>query len=143
MDSEPPADVSADPPRVLPGAPVMVSVCTTCKTIDGVAVGAPMLEAVRAALAGAGAVQVRAVQCLSACKRAATVAVSSEGGYTFVFGDLDGASGADAVAAFVASYQDSHYGLVPWRQRPEVLRKGTVVRLPPPQWSPDDGRAPA
>ncbi|PZA11300.1 DUF1636 domain-containing protein [Rhodopseudomonas palustris] len=143
MDSDPTADPSADLSRSLPGVPVIVSVCTTCKTTDGVAVGAPMLEAVRAVLAGSATVQVRAVQCLSACKRAATVAVSSEGGYTFVFGDLDGESGADAVAAFVTSYQGSHYGLVPWRQRPEVLRKGTVVRLPPPQWSPDDGRAPA
>ncbi|MFT4275211.1 MAG: DUF1636 domain-containing protein [Rhodopseudomonas sp.] len=143
MDSEPAADLSADLSRSLPGVPVMVSVCTTCKTTNGTVVGAPMLEAVRAALAGSASVQVRAVQCLSACKRAATVAVSSEGGYTFVFGDLDGAGGADAVATFVASYQDSDYGLVPWRQRPEVLRKGTLVRLPPPQWSPDDGRAPA
>lgn len=143
MDSEPAADLSADLSRSLPGVPVMVSVCTTCKTTNGTAVGAPMLEAVRAALVGSTSVQVRAVQCLSACRRAATVAVSSEGGYTFVFGDLDGAGGAEAIAAFVASYQDSDYGLVPWRQRPEVLRKGTLVRLPPPQWSPDDGRAPA
>jgi predicted metal-binding protein len=121
----------------------MVSVCTTCKTVEGVPVGAPMLDAVKAALAGAAGVQVRAVQCLSVCKRAASVAVSSTDGYTFIFGDLTTDSGADAVAAFVALYQDSDYGLVPWRQRPEVLRKGTVARLPPPSWSPDDGRPPS
>lgn len=34
------------------------------------------------------------------------------------------------------------YGLVPWRERAEVLRKGMVARVPPMRWSPDDGRAP-
>jgi len=143
MDRHPPDELAADPPpRMGPAGPVMVSVCTTCKTIDGTPVGAPMLDAVRAALDGTAAVQVRAVQCLSACKRAASVAVSSADGYTFVFGDLEPLSGADAVAAFVACYQDSPFGLVPWRQRAEALRKGTVARLPPLGWSPDDGRPP-
>jgi predicted metal-binding protein len=42
----------------------------------------------------------------------------------------------------VKSYQNSGYGLVPWRERAEVLRKGMLARVPPMQWSPDDGRAP-
>ncbi len=44
--------------------------------------------------------------------------------------------------SFVKSYQKSDYGLVPWRERAEVLRKGMVARVPPMRWSPDDGRAP-
>ncbi len=79
---------------------------------------------------------------LSVCKRPATVAVTSPDGYTFLFGDLQADSGTAALKSFVKSYQNSGYGLVPWRERAEVLRKGMLARVPPMQWSPDDGRAP-
>jgi predicted metal-binding protein len=102
-----------------------------------------MLEAVTAALdARDVAVMVRPVQCLSVCKRPTTVAVTSQDGYTFLFGDLLTDTGPDAVASFVQSYQQSDYGLVPWRERADVLRKGMVARVPPLRWSPEDGRAP-
>jgi predicted metal-binding protein len=128
----------------LPEGPVIVSVCTTCKTGDGgTVVGPDMFAAVRAALGKDDpSVVVRPVQCLSVCKRPATVAVTSPDGYTFLFGDLEAESGTAALASFVKSYQNSGYGLVPWRERAEVLRKGMLARVPPMQWSPDDGRTP-
>jgi predicted metal-binding protein len=127
-----------------PGGPVIVSVCITCKTADGgEVVGPEMFAAVQAALGQDDAgVVVRPVQCLSVCKRPATVAVTSPDGYTFLFGDLQAESGTMALASFVRSYRNSDYGLVPWRERAEVLRKGMVARVPPMRWSPDDGRAP-
>jgi predicted metal-binding protein len=132
------------PSANLPGGPVIVSVCTTCKTADGTTVVGPeMFAAVRAALGESDSgVVVRPVQCLSVCKRPATVAVTSPDGYTFLFGDLQTESGTAALQSFVKSYQKSDYGLVPWRERAEVLRKGMVARVPPMRWSPDDGRAP-
>ncbi|MET0722422.1 MAG: DUF1636 domain-containing protein [Tardiphaga sp.] len=132
-----------EPPRPVPAGPVVVSVCISCKASDGsgVVVGAEMFEAVNAAL-GDPAIMVRPVQCLSVCKRPATVAVTSPDGYTFLFGDLQTDSGTAALVSFVKSYQKSDYGLVPWRERAEVLRKGMVARVPPMRWSPDDGRAP-
>ena len=128
----------------LPEGPVIVSVCTTCKTADGgTLVGPDMFAAVRAALGmNDPNVVVRPVQCLSVCKRPATVAVTSPDGYTFLFGDLQAESGTAALKSFVKFYQKSGYGLVPWRERAEVLRKGMLARVPPMQWSPDDGRAP-
>jgi predicted metal-binding protein len=128
----------------LPDGPVIVSVCTTCKTADdGTMIGPDMFAAVRAALGKDDRnVVVRPVQCLSVCKRPATVAVTSPDGYTFLFGDLQAESGTAALASFVKSYRNSGYGLVPWRERAEVLRKGMLARVPPMQWSPDDGRAP-
>jgi predicted metal-binding protein len=147
MDRHNPADntptmVPADQPASR-GA-VVISVCITCKTADGSAVVGPgMFAAVKAAIGDADAnVLVRPVQCLSVCKRPATVAVSSADGYTFLFGDLETESGTAALKSFVTSYQASDYGLVPWRERAEVLRKGMVARVPPMAWSPDDGRAP-
>jgi predicted metal-binding protein len=126
-----------------PSSPVVVSVCITCKTGDGgTVVGPDMFESVKAAIGQSDHVQVRPVQCLSVCKRPATVAVTSTDGYTFLFGDLQTDSGTAALLSFVKSYQESDYGLVPWRERAEVLRKGMVARVPPMRWSPDDGSAP-
>jgi predicted metal-binding protein len=142
---ESPTTMTAERPAPMASCgPVLVSVCITCKTADGSAVVGPdMFAAVKAAVGDADEnVTVRPVQCLSVCKRPATVAVSSAGGYTFLFGDLETASGTAALKSFVRSYQKSDYGLVPWRERAEVLRKGMVARVPPAAWSPDDGRAP-
>jgi predicted metal-binding protein len=150
MDRESAADQLSDstrvepPPSNWPTGPVIVSVCTTCKIADdGTVVGPDMFAAVQAALGNdEPGVVVRPVQCLSVCKRPATVAVTSPDGYTFLFGDLQADSGTAALKSFVKSYQNSGYGLVPWRERAEVLRKGMLARVPPMQWSPDDGRAP-
>lgn len=127
----------------VPDGPIVVSVCVTCKTADeGIVVGPDMFESVKAAIGASDDVQVRPVQCLSVCKRPATVAVTSADGYTFLFGDLRTESGTVALVSFVNSYRKSDYGLVPWRERAEVLRKGMVARVPPMRWSPDDGSAP-
>ena len=150
MDRDLPADdIRTNVPdgQLAPGlsrSPVLVSVCITCKTADGGAVVGPdMFAAIKAAIGDLDAnVAVRPVQCLSVCRRPATVAVSSPDGYTFLFGDLETESGTAALKSFVLSYQKSDYGLVPWRERAEVLRKGMVARVPPASWSPDDGRAP-
>ena len=126
-----------------PSGPIVVSVCITCKTADsGAVVGPDMFRSIKAAIGPSDHVRVRPVQCLSVCKRPATVAVTSADGYTFLFGDLQTESGTAALVSFVQSYQKSDYGLVPWRERAEVLRKGMVARVPPMRWSPDDGSAP-
>lgn len=137
---EMPSDQSARPQP-----PVLVSVCVTCQAspeeTDGRA-GTRMYEAVRDAIDFAGA-EVRPVQCLGVCKRAATVSVTAQAGYTFVFGDLTPETGAAALATFVRAYAAADYGFVPWRERPAVLRGGLVARIPPAAWSPPDGRPPA
>ena len=140
------SDLTAiEPRRDASAGPVVVSVCTTCKSaVGGASVGPLLLDAITAGLgAGDSDIVVRPVQCLGVCKRPATVAVSSPDGYTFLFGDLETQSGSAALLSFVRSYRQSGYGLVPWRERAEVLRKGMVARLPPARWSPDDGRAPS
>ena len=96
---ESPSTVPADRPvPVAASGAVTVSVCITCKTADGEVVGPAMFAAVKAAIGGLDTqFTVRPVQCLSVCKRPATVAVSSEGGYTFLFGDLETESGTAAL----------------------------------------------
>src|SRR3981189_1356407 len=137
-----PADVTlVEPSRAnAPSGVTVLSGGITCHPADGaIVVGPDMFESVKAALGESDRnVQVRPVQCLSVCKRPATVAVSSSDGYTFLFGDLQTESGTAALVSFVQSYQKSDYGLVPWRERAEGLRKGVVRgaprgRPPPPR----------
>jgi predicted metal-binding protein len=127
-----------------PGA-ALVSVCISCraKTPDAAPPGIALEGTIKAALAARNVgATVRPVQCLSVCSRAATIAIQAPDGYTFLFGDLQTAEDADAIANFLASYTDADYGFVPWRERPLALRSKIVARLPPAIWSPADGRQP-
>ena len=141
-DHSPFDDVPAAPSP--PGTP-LVSICVSCraKTPDAPSPGIALERHVVAALRTRGVdATVRPVQCLSVCSRAATVAVQAADGYTFLFGDLQTADDADALAGFLASYSAADYGFVPWRERPAALRAKIVARLPPASWSPADGRQP-
>jgi predicted metal-binding protein len=126
-------------------ARVVISICTTCKTQDAAAevVGPKLLTAVRDVVStGDASIALRAVQCLGVCKRPTTAAVSGPDRYTFVFADLQPADGATALRDFAVSYARSDYGLVPWRERAQVLRRGMIARIPPAIWSPENGEPP-
>jgi predicted metal-binding protein len=134
-----------DAQRRATDAPVIISVCTTCKTQDAAAevVGPNLFAAVRDVVSSADhGIAVRAVQCLGVCKRPTTAAVSGPDRYTFVFADLQPADGATALRDFALSYARSDYGLVPWRERAQVLRRGMIARIPPAIWSPENGEPP-
>ena len=129
-----------------PAEPVILSVCTTCKA-EGESgtdlLGARLYAALREAADAAGAaVIVRPVQCLSVCKRPGTAALSSPGRYTYVFGDLDEATGPAALLDCAKAYLEHEHGYLLWRERPEPLRRGIVARIPPAGWIGEDGRHP-
>jgi predicted metal-binding protein len=126
--------------------PVVITVCTSCRPVGSAldqAPGRALLEAVRAACSGLDGVEVRPAQCLSVCTRVCSASLSSERGYTFVYGDLDAGRDAPALAALATACRVAAHGFVPWKNRPEALRKGMIARIPPPGWSPDDGGTPA
>jgi predicted metal-binding protein len=128
-----------------PGPSTIVSVCATCRASSNETprVGEMMLAALAPVMQDqVPDVAVRMVQCLGVCRRPATVAVSAQEGYTFVFGDLDPQSGPSAIAAFAKAYRDADFGFVPWSARPELLRTRLVARIPSVLWSPKDGRPP-
>jgi predicted metal-binding protein len=52
------------------------------------------------------------------------------GSWTYVFGGLDVTCGADLVsgATLLAGAGD---GIMPWRGRPEPLKRGLIARVPP------------
>ncbi len=105
-----------------------VVVCSTCKQ-EGKVVGPDLLSAARAA--APSAVEVRSVRCLANCSRGPSALVRAEGGWTYLFGQLDPAKDGPALVAGAELLADSGDGLMPWRGRPEVLKRCMLARVPP------------
>ena len=120
----------------------VLHVCTTCRGIsaddgadDGIMTDpdAPRPGAVlHAALSGAApeGVEIRAVECLSACSQGCSVALSGPGKWSYVYGRLSPDDAADILAGS-AAYAATPDGIVPWRQRPVIFRKQSLARIPP------------
>lgn len=113
----------------------VVLVCTTCGAARAPA-GAPpagLLLAWSAAafLGGARDVRVEGVRCLANCSRGPSAAIRCEGAWTYVFGHLDESRDGPALVAGARLLAAAADGLLPWRGRPEVLKRATIARLPP------------
>ena len=114
-----------------------VPVCTTCRPVGArrgePAAGQVLWEAVQAANAAPQAgVRLRAMACLNSCSRACTVALQAAGKHSYCFGDLQpDATTAAHVLACAALHAASTDGNLPRGERPERLRSGILLRLPP------------
>lgn len=113
---------------------VTVLVCSSCRDRGDPAAeprpGSLLVEDARRAAEGSG-VRVRAVACLGNCRGGLTAAVFRTGCWAYVFGGLDARSGEDLVAGaqLFAAAED---GFMPFRARPEALKRGLVARIPHP-----------
>lgn len=113
---------------------VTVLVCSSCRG-DGDPEAEPrpgslLAAGTRAAAAGSG-VTVRHVACLGNCRRGLTAAIFRTGCWAYVFGGLGTGSGADLVAG-ARLFAESTDGFMPFRARPEALKRGLVARIPHP-----------
>lgn len=116
-----------------------VLVCTTCRPAganrDEVAAGQLLWDAVQAAAKAASlppGVHLRGFACLNSCSRACTVAYQAAGKHSYCFGDLQpDADTAAQVLACAALHAASADGNLPRSERPERLRGGILLRLPP------------
>jgi predicted metal-binding protein len=125
-------------PLPFPG-PVTLHVCVTCRPPDGPEVeadrpGSQLYRALQARLAQAEVplpIHLEAARCLSVCKRPCTVAVSSPGRWSYIYGDLDPTASLDALLDGICRYAATSDGIVPWRERPQEFRKGVIARVPP------------
>jgi len=70
------------------------------------------------------------VECLSNCSRGCSAALTGPGRWSYVYGDLSEAS-VDDLLTGAARYAATSDGLVPWRERPTIFRKGVIARIPP------------
>jgi predicted metal-binding protein len=121
---------------------ITIYVCVTCrggKPLDLVPVPGETLATATARAAEGTGIAVRPVRCLANCNRGLSAAVRRDGAWTYVFGDLDPAGGAAALIEGAKLYAAAPDGLMPWRGRPDALKRGLVARTPPIE-STGDGR---
>ena len=112
---------------------VIVIICASCRDETGSdahpRAGELLAQDTRNA-ASCEDIRVRTVECLGNCKRRLSAAILRDGCWSYVFGDLTTASGADLVTG-AKLFATSTDGLIPWRGRPDSLKRGLVARIPP------------
>jgi predicted metal-binding protein len=113
-----------------PSAATTLLVCVTCKSEAGL-MGPGLFDALSERLAAEPDVALKAVECLSVCKRPCTIALAAPGKWTYVIGDLTSDSHLEDIVLGARRYAVSPDGVVPWRERPLCFRKGVVSRTPP------------
>lgn len=114
-------------------AAVTLHVCLTCRQVDeeqAIRDGTRLHDR----LISTGApptVRIEGVKCLSGCKRACTVALSGEGRWSYIIGDLNADMHAADILRAAELYAAAPDGIVPWRDRPEIMKRGVIARVPP------------
>jgi len=119
-----------------------IFICVSC-TVEGARSDQPgrdLFETVKGKLAARPECTaiVKAVDCLAVCKRPCTIALSGEGKWTYVVGDLGPEVNADDVIAAAEAYGATANGIIPWRERPQSFRKGVISRIPPLSFQPEE-----
>jgi predicted metal-binding protein len=111
-----------------------VYVCVTCRRPgdpeDGPRPGLALARGAAKVAEGTG-VSVCQVECLANCSRSLSAAMRCDGAWTYVFGGLDPERDAEALIEGVKLLARAEDGILPWRSRPEVLKRGLIARVPP------------
>ncbi|VDC21197.1 DUF1636 domain-containing protein [Pseudogemmobacter humi] len=105
-------------------------VCTTCR-LPGADPAAPRDGARLSAALSAHGVAHLQQECLSACANGCAVVLRGPGRWTYVQGGLDPDLHLEDLIGMIRAYAAAPDGVVPWRTRPEVIRKNTIARIPP------------
>ena len=69
--------------------------------------------------------------CLSACKRPCAIALTGAHKSSFMFGDLSPLGSAAAILQLCEQYYTSTDGIILRNERPEILQKSILARIPP------------
>ena len=77
--------------------------------------------------------KIRAVRCLSQCKRPCAIALSDFGRSNYIFGDLEPGnwSQINALYELIRLYKSAPEGFLRRRERPDPLRGNILGRIPP------------
>lgn len=75
-------------------------------------------------------VEVRRMRCFANCSRGPSAALRANGSWTYVFGGLDETC-AEALIVAARMMANAPDGILPWRGRPERLKRGLIARVPP------------
>ena len=116
-----------------------IYVCITCRRAsdpEGVRPGLELADATIRAARDTG-IAVCKIRCLANCNRALSAAMRRDGSWTYVFGDLNPENGAAALIDGARLLARSGDGLLPWRGRPDSLKRGLIARVPPMDFEED------
>ena len=115
-------------------AAMTIYVCITCRRAgdpeDRERPGLVLARETARAADGSG-VAVRQITCLANCNRPCSAAIRRDGAWTYVFGGLEPWRDAEALIEGAKLFARSTDGLMPWRGRPEILKRGLIARVPP------------
>ncbi|MEK6745683.1 MAG: DUF1636 domain-containing protein [Pseudomonadota bacterium] len=109
---------------------VDLQVCVTCSDGGGQNVGADFYTTLTEQV-DSKKINLRSVECFSVCKRPCTVTVSQPGKWLYMIGDLNADKDIPDLLEYVRVYAQSANGRPPISERPEIVQKGTISRLPP------------
>ncbi len=117
-----------------------IMVCITCRgagdltatpEADAPRPGSILAEATALAAADMVDISVQRIRCLGNCGRGLSAAIRCDHKWTYVFGDLDPARDAPALIIGAQLLAQAPDGIMPWRGRPESLKRGLIARIPP------------
>jgi predicted metal-binding protein len=76
-------------------------------------------------------VEVQGVRCLGNCNHGLSAAIRRDNAWTYIFGNLDAERDGPTLIAGARLFAESTDGLMPWRGRPDPLKRGLIARVPP------------
>ncbi len=122
-----------------PPSRTTILVCVTCRpaattvpsTDEIPCAGAALADATVQAVGDCGDIAVQRVRCLGNCGRGPSAAIRHPSAWTYVFGGLDPQRDAETLVVGARLLAQAADGLMPWRGRPEPLKRGLIARIPP------------
>lgn len=105
-------------------------ICTTCLGTNKEKLGAEFYAEVEKQV-DKDKINLMSVECLGVCTRPCTIAVSEPDKWTYIIGDFKIEKDIPALFDYIKAYNNSPNGRPPISERPEVVKKGVVARLPP------------
>ena len=115
----------------------LLSICVTCRDnreeIYGERGGARLARKAHQELGDKELVELRGVECMSNCKRACILSLTSLNGFTYMFGDIDPnrSEYVKSLKDLISTYKSRPAGFLRRRERPESFRSNILGRLPP------------
>ena len=112
-----------------------VMVCITCRAAtdppgdDAPRAGMALAESTAAA--SDSDISVQRIRCLGNCSRGLSAAIRCDDSWTYVFGGLEPTRDGPSLVVGARLLALAADGIMPWRGRPESLKRGLIARVPP------------
>jgi predicted metal-binding protein len=125
---------------IRPAGRATVLVCITCRAAtdlidpsdaDAPRAGAALAGATVVAAAGASNISVQRIRCLGNCSRGLSAAIRCENTWTYIFGGLEPTRDGPSLVIGAQLLAQAADGIMPWRGRPDSLKRGLIARVPP------------